>query len=266
MQQKVKVIRALERGVDVLFEIRRSRAVSLHDLHLRLGLPKATLLRILVTLAKKGLVWQRIADGAWLASHTLTESVARDISETLAEIASAPMAALSARVNWPSVLAAPRLDHVEIIETNSPLLRLDSAILGPVGVALSYIHTATGRAYLSACGDRERDAIIARLRPPNATDGEEQALRAMLADFRARGYSLRDPLFSWPDRNKQAVVRDGRRSMAVAIRVHGEAVAALNITWPSRRVETETVVRRHYQALRDTAEGIGGAYERLAVR
>jgi IclR family mhp operon transcriptional activator len=264
LEQKVKTIRALERGVDVLLEIRRARAVSLHDLHLRLGLPKATLLRILVTLAHKGLVWQRLADGAYLSSHALHVSPAVDIAETLAEVATEPMAELSARANWPSVLAAPRLDHIEIIETNSPLLRLDSATLGPVGVPLSYIHTATGRAYLAACGERERDAIIARLRPPGAGEESEGQLRRILREIRERGYSLRDPHFDWPDRNKQAVVRDGRRSMAVAVYANGEAVAALNITWPTKRIPTEKVVDRHLPTLKETAARIGSALERLS--
>lgn len=263
LDQKVKTVRAIERAADVLLEIRRSRAVSLHELHRRLGLPKATLLRILVTLASKGLVWQRLADGAYLSSHTLRATLTTDIAEALAEVATGPMEELSARANWPSVLAAPRLDHIEIIETNSPLLRLDSATLGPVGVPLSYIHTATGRAYLAACGERERDAIIARLRPPNATNAEEDTLRGILAEIRERGYSLREPYFDWPDRNKQAVVRDGRRSMAVVVRTHGEPVAALNITWPTRRVATDEMVRRHLGSLRETADRIGAALDNL---
>ena len=264
LTQKVKTVRAIERAADVLLEIRRSRAVSLHDLHVRLELPKATLLRILVTLAGRGLVWQRLADGAYLSSHTLRENATSDIAETLAEAATAPMEELSARTNWPSVLAAPRLDYIEIVETNSPLLRLDSATLGPVGVPLSYIHTATGRAYLAACGAQERDAIIARLRPPAAGDAEEKRLRTILAEISERGYSLRDPHFDWPDRNKQTVVRDGRRSMAVAVRSGGEAVASLNLTWPSRRVPTQQIVEQHLPALREAADRIGAAVDRLS--
>ena len=66
LEQKVKSVRALERGLDVLLEIQQRRASSLHELHQALGLPKATLLRMLVTLGSKGLIWQRLADGAYL--------------------------------------------------------------------------------------------------------------------------------------------------------------------------------------------------------
>jgi hypothetical protein len=143
LEQKVKSVRALERGLDVLLEIQSRRAVSLHELHQSLKLPKATLLRMLVTLASKGLVWQRLADGAYLPHVDAIALNRFDMAERIAEIASPHMDTLSYMVAWPSVLAVPRLDHVAIIETNSPKFRLDSATLGPVGLKLSYLHTAT---------------------------------------------------------------------------------------------------------------------------
>jgi DNA-binding IclR family transcriptional regulator len=45
--------------------------------------------------------------------------------------------------------------------------------------------------------------------------------------------------------------------MAVAVHAHGRAVAALNITWPSRRIATEEVVARHLGTLQATAALIG---------
>ncbi|MDE2562682.1 MAG: helix-turn-helix domain-containing protein [Sphingomonadales bacterium] len=264
LDRKVKTVRALERGLDVLLEIQARRAASLHELHQATGLPKATLLRMLVTLSGKGLVWQRLADGAYLPHVEALVRTATASSERIAEIASPHMKALSARVAWPSVLAAPRLDHIEIIETNSPLFRLDSATLGPVGVKLSYIHTATGRAYLSACDPSERDAIIARLRPADATDASEADLRAILDQARERGYSVREPVHPWPDRSRQLVLRDGRRSMGVPIFVRGAPVAAINITWPGKRNTDEQVVQRHLEVLRETAQAIGAALEAMS--
>jgi IclR family mhp operon transcriptional activator len=265
LERKVKTVRALERGLDVLLEVQARRAASLHELHLALGLPKATLLRMLLTLGRKGLVWQRLADGAYLPH---VDAMARSPSaaiEHVAEVASPHMKALSTKVAWPSVLAVPRLDHMEILETNSPLFRLDSAILGPVGVKLSYIHTATGRAYLSACDESEREAIIARLRPRDSTEAAEEDLRAILAETRSRGYAAREPLHPWPDRSKQLVLRDGRRSMAVPIMAGGSPVATINLTWPAKRGTDEAVVLRHLDALQQTAAAIGRAVEAQAA-
>jgi IclR family transcriptional regulator, mhp operon transcriptional activator len=261
LEQKVKIVRALERGLDVLLEIQQRRAASLHELHLALKLPKATLLRMLVTLGSKGLVWQRLADGAYLP-HVDTVALDRvDSADRIAEVASPHLETLSSMVAWPSVLAVPRLDHVEIIETNSPLFRLDSATLGPVGLKLSYIHTATGRAYLSACDASERDAIIARLRPEGSTDESEAHLRSILDEAVAKGYSVREPVHPWADRSRQMILRDGRRSMGVAVKVRGKPVASINITWMARHITEDDVITRHLGALHATARAIGLALE-----
>jgi len=95
IERKVKSVRALERGLDVLLEIHRCRAASLKELHHSTGLPKATLLRMLLTLSKRGLVWQRLADGAFLPSrmHKVVDWHAES-NETLAELASPHLAEL----------------------------------------------------------------------------------------------------------------------------------------------------------------------------
>ncbi len=261
IERKVKSIRALERGLDVLIEVQRGGGISLHELHQRLGLAKATLLRLLVTLSTRGLVWQRLADGAYMPSLLRTGLRQEDISQRLAEISSPYLAELSDRVVWPSIIAVPRLDHVEIIETNSPLARFDAAILGPVGVKLSYIHTATGRAYLAACDTSEREAIIDRLQPPDATPAARELLDTIVAETRTRGYSTREPHHPWPDRNKQTALRDGKTSIAVSVLAHDRAVAAVNITWPSKRVTTAEVVARHLSVLQSVCARIGTALE-----
>ena len=75
----VKSIRALERGLDVLQALRTGQGAGLKDLHEITGLPKATLLRILRTLIERNLVWQRIADGAYLPSSRSASSTARAV-------------------------------------------------------------------------------------------------------------------------------------------------------------------------------------------
>lgn len=267
IERKVKSVRALERGLDVLLEIHRSRAASLRELHQSTGLPKATLLRMLITLSKRGLVWQRLADGAFLPSRLLKSVDWRaDSNATLAELASPHLAELSRRVAWPSILAAPRLDHVEIIETNSPMNRLDSAVLGPIGVKLSYIHTATGRAYLSACDPVERAAILNRIRPAAGDPAGDALLETIVRTTQERGYSQRHPPHNWPDRSKTDVATDGRRSIAVPVMVHGHAVGAINIAWPGHRTELKDVVAQHLKTLQGTAAAIGHAAEEEGER
>ncbi len=260
IERKVKTVRALERGLQVLSEIDRRRGANLHELHLALGLPKATLLRMVVTLGKHGHIWQRVADGAFLPSSRRGLGISGD---DIAEAASQPLIKLSETVAWPSAIAVPRDDGIEIVETNSPLLRLDAINLGPIGMRLSYLHTATGRAYLAACDEDERNAIVDQLRPGQADQAGERLLEELLGVIRDRGYALRDPFHPWPGNDWQAVRQDGRRSMAVPVMLGNRPVASINITWLQRRTETATVVNRHLAALRSTADAIAAE---LAVK
>lgn len=255
-----KSVRALERGLDVLLAVRASDGLSLNELHRQLALPKATLLRMLVTLSSRALVWRRIADHKWLAGvvgHTAHRGI--DLAPGLAQIASPLLLELSHKVVWPSVLAVPRFDHMEIIETNSTVARFDFANLGPVGAKLSYLHTAIGRAYLAACPQATRDAIIARLQPPDADAADRALLDAIVAQTHARRWSTRLPHHPWADRNRQLVLRDGRSSIAVAIMAHELPIASLNMTWPSSRAQIDEVVDQHLPNLRAIAAQIGRA-------
>lgn len=256
IERKVKTVRALERGLQVLTEIDRRKGANLHELHLALGLPKATLLRMVVTLGKHGHIWQRLADGAFLPSAKRSCPTEILSSHEIAEVSSPYLARLSDEVSWPSALAVPRADHLEIVESNSNLLRLDAITLGPVGGRLSFLHTATGRAYLASCHPDERAAILKRIRPAQEDSDGEQLLGEILSTIRERGYALREPFHPWPDRNWQSVRQDGRRSMAVPVMVGALPVASVNITWLQRRTETATVVQRHMGALRKAADAI----------
>jgi IclR family mhp operon transcriptional activator len=189
IERKVKTVRALERGLQVLSEIDRRKGANLHELHLALGLPKATLLRMVVTLGKHGHIWQRLADGAFLPSARSGRISGELTSQGIAEAASPHMARLSEQVAWPSAIAVPKADCLEIVETNAPLLRLDAIPLGPVGSRLSFLHTATGRAYLAACQADERAAIVKRLRPQQDDGSGDRLLDELLAAIRERGYA-----------------------------------------------------------------------------
>lgn len=127
IERKVKSVRALERGLDVLLEVHRSRAASLRELPERTRLPKATLLRMLLTLSKRGLGWQRLADGAFLPSR-LHKSMDRraDSNAALAELASPHLAELSRRVAWPG----HRAEFREMLARHLSTLQATAAAIG----------------------------------------------------------------------------------------------------------------------------------------
>lgn len=249
-EYKVKTIRALDRGLQVLDYLHRSRNASLHDLYLATGLPKATLTRIIATLEERGLVWQRLADGAFMASHTYQPRPPQVNDEGfLVEVASPILGRLCQKVNWPSILGVPRLDHMEVIETNSPKSYFSYIPLGPVGFRVNMLRSATGRAYLAFCGEAERQAVLQRLRasnePGNYLAHRPAAVQAILEQTRRQGYGTRADDFGGHFDNTRREWDDRRDSIAVPIWAGGEVVAVVNLTWMHNVTTVPEVVKTH---------------------
>jgi len=247
-----KLIRSLERGLDVLQSVQTQPGMKLRDLHDATGLPKATLLRILRTLTEHNLIWQRMADGAYLSSchHNQLRAERMDSATRLCEVASPILRELCQKVNWPSVLTVPRDDCMEVIESNCPKSHVQHLWAGLLGFKVSYLLSASGRAYLSFCSQNEREALLERLR---ASHEFEQAMAqssgsivAVLSQTRAQGYGRRDP--SYRD--------DGRDSIAVPIIVTGVVIGCLNLTWSKRAAKAEGVIAASLPDLRQGAADI----------
>ena len=267
---KVKTINSLARGLEVLRALQAMRAASLHDLHQSTGLSKATLTRIVYTLHRQGMVWQRMADGAFLPSHSLQQRAQLDNAAWLVEIASPVLEDLCRKVSWPSVLTIPRLDYVEVLETNQPRSYFDDIPLGPIGFRANMLRSASGRAYLAFCPDREREAVLRRLREKNQP-GDEMAhdarwIAAVIRETRERGYSVRDPQFGGHYAKAREEWDDARNSIAMPIRVDGQVLGAINLTWKQKLMTVGGAVKRHLGALREAvktvesrarAEGVG---------
>lgn len=250
-EYKVKQIIALERGLQVLRALQEMRAASLHDLHQATGIPKATLTRILYTCHRQGLVWQRLADGAFLPSHDYQRRVVYDDAEWLGEIASPILEELCERVLWPSVLTVPRLDYMETVDTNSPKAYFDEVVpVAPIGFRSHMLLGASGRAYLAYCPDREREAVLRRLRehddPGNEPAHDPQWVQQLVHTVRTRGYSVRAPEYDV----------DTRNSIAVPIRVRGRVIGCVNLTWRKTLMSAQEAARRHLTDLRTAADRI----------
>ena len=259
---KVKPIQSLERGLHVLAKLREMRAASLHDLHRATGIPKPTLTRILYTLYRQGLVWQRMADGAFLPSHLMLQRGRLDDTAWLVEIASPVLERLCERVMWPSVLSVPRLDHMEVVETNSPRAYFDELPAGPIGFRANLLRSASGRAYLAFCPDAEREAVLRRLRDRDVVGHElahdPVAVRRIVAATRRRGYSVRAPDFGGHYSKTRRELDDGRSSIAMPVRSGGHVLACVNLTWRRKALTLTQVVDRYAGDLRTAVTAIEG--------
>lgn len=260
---KVKTIRALERGLDVLAILQKSHAASLHDLYRETGLPKATLIRVLVTLEKKGLIWQRLADDAFLPSYQVRERQPHLSNEDyLVEVASPIMGELCVKVDWPSILAVPRLEHMEVIETNRPKSYFHHIALGPIGFRVNMLRSATGRAYLAFCSASEREATLERLKnshdPGNFLARRHGMVEQILAETRALGYGTRYHDYGGHYDSSRNIIDDGRNSIALPISVEGDVIAVMNLTWINKVTDVEKIVQLHLAELKQAASRVAG--------
>jgi IclR family transcriptional regulator, mhp operon transcriptional activator len=251
---KVKTIDALHRGLLVLEVLQDMRAASLHDLYRETGIPKSTLIRIVHTLHARGMVWQRMADGAFLPSHTLQRRVPLDDADWLGEIASPVLERLCQRVPWPSVLSVPRLDYMEVIETNSPRACFDYVPPAQVGCRANMLRSASGRAYLAFCPDQEREAVLRRLAerdlPGDELAHDPAAVRRIVETTRRRGYGERAPDFGDHYGKARGEADDGRNSIAMPISAGGQVLGCVNLTWRMSALTVDQVVERYLGHLR----------------
>jgi IclR family mhp operon transcriptional activator len=257
---KVKPIESLSRGLRVLRTLQDMRAASLHDLHLATGIPKSTLTRILYTAHRQGLVWQRMADGAFLPSHTLQRRAPLDDADWLGEIASPVLARLCDRVRWPSVLSVPRLHYMEVVETNSPRAYFDDIRARPVSFRVNLLRSASGRAYLAFCPEQELQAVLRRLRerdaPGHELASQPEAVRQIVETPRRRGYAVRPPDFGGHYAKSRAEHDDGRLSIAMPIRLEGRVLGCINLTWRMKVMTVAEMARRHLDDLRGAVSAV----------
>lgn len=267
---QVKSIRALARGLEILKHIQSGGAMSLSDLHRVSGYPKASILRILKTLMEEGVVWQRIVDSAFLASYSLHERASlMNREHELIEIASPIMRELSEKVRWPSVLAVPRLTHMEVIETNAPKSDFPYFPLGPIGFQINILRSATGRAYLAYCDADKRIAIINRLklreRKGDLIAHDDAYVAALVERTRKQGYAVRDADFGGDFNETRNVIDDARDSIALPIRVGPHVPGVVNITWSMRSMRREKAVEMCLAGLREATDAIANALDKEKV-
>lgn len=253
-EYQVKSVRALSRGFEVLATLERMRAASLHELHTATGIPKATLIRILRTAGEHGLVWQRLADGAFLPSQISHRALASDPTAWLVELASPVMEELVRKVQWPSVIAVPRLTFMEVMETNSSKAYFDDIPYGTSRYQANYLRSSVGRAYLAYCSDDERGAILHRLRerdaPGDALAFDQVGIAAMVAATRRRGFATRAKDFGGDSELPRTEVDDGRDSIALPIRRGDQVLATINLSWRRSVVTQAQVLDRSLEDVR----------------
>jgi IclR family mhp operon transcriptional activator len=260
--RSAETIRGLERGLQVLHVLQSNPISSLHEIHLATNISKPSLLRILNTLERAGLVSRRLADGHYRISAFTRMARKRDRYDRVAEAAAPVLDRLCQRVLWPSDLMVPAGDYMERRETSqayTPFAFIHPARRIRVGQSVNWLLTGVGRAYLAFCPEQERDGILRVLRrsdrPEDQLARDPKRLDRILAETRARGYGTRDPTFTGGNYGGPPF-DDGLAAIAVPLldrtRVHG----SINILWVRTAFTIEEFADRHLADLRAAAAEI----------
>src|SRR5262245_48613611 len=260
---RVETIKGLERGIKVLQILQSRQISSLQDLHIATSYSKPSLLRILNTLVSTGLVTRRLADGHYRLS-TFTDVVRRrDRYDRVAEAAAPVLIRLCEKVKWPSDLYVPAGDYLERRETSRPYSSFVLRGVGrpaSIGTRVGWLMTGLGRAYLACCPEKEREAILRRLRrskhPQDRLAHDAKSLDRILSEVRQRGYATRDPSFTGGTYDGPAWFDDGLAAIAVALGDRTRAYGSINILWIRTAFSVGQMAEKHLADLQEAAREI----------
>jgi IclR family mhp operon transcriptional activator len=182
-------VRAVLRALDLLAEVNRQRSATLPSLLRSLGLPRATLIRLLGTLEAAGYVLRNPQSRRYEVTPRVTLlSAGFNFDAWLSVVATPILAELLGRIGWPSDVMM--VSGAEIHVRASNRLQCGMSISTDiVGMRSPLARSASGRAHLAWSPERERE----RLLPLCTTRQGEAALLRELEETRRRGYGVRDP-------------------------------------------------------------------------
>ena len=245
---KNECIRSVERAIEVLQALNRRPMSTLQDLHRDTGLPKPSIVRLLRTLEAKGLAAQSSSYGAYqLLGGVKSLASGFHHEPRVVEVAENAMIDFTRREGWPLSLGLLDLDALVV---RACTIRFTALSLehSAIDRRLSLLSHAMGRAYLAHSASHERTILLSILRgrhPERADALDDEAVAAMIALTRERGYALRDPL------------SDPRSStIAVPVFESGRVVATLGFTWITAAMTVPRAIERYLPGLRDLARTI----------
>lgn len=243
-------IRSVSRALSLLRALNAEQSTSLHELHLRLGLPKATLSRLLGTLIHEGYVQAEGVAGRYRLTAKVQELGAGYTLRSLIVDVGSPLALRMTReMRWPLAIGTLDGDAVVVRYSTMPYSPL-AVHATTLGQRLGLLDTAMGRVYLAHCDVPQRAALLALLAAA-APDRQLVGMRELEADLRMvrhQGYAVRLPN-----------ARRSSATIAVPVMQDGGILAALCLTTFGRMM-TPAMIKLHLPGLRETAEAMAAAY------
>ncbi len=248
-----RAINVVVRALAVLRAMNREPVSSLEMLHRETGIPKPSLSRLLQTLEADGLITHARYGAYCLTSEVSALSNGYHGQPRIVEAARDIADALTLEIKWPVAIGVPATESMITCYTTTSLSPL-SVFHSPVGMRLSFVNLALGRAYLAFCSREVQETVIELLRklgqPIDGAIGVD-VLR-MLEQVHDRGYALRDPR-----------IRPDSMTLAVPIFEGERVIAAMGLTWFARVIKTEQAVDRFLPLLLDASGQVSAQLARM---
>ena len=251
-------VQSVTRALSLLAEMNRQRLTTVRHLHAATGLPKATIVRLLQTLAAAGYVANDKRQGGYLVTSQVQSLSCGYHGDPLVVEAGRPWAVeFTRRHRWPIAIAVLDRDAVQVRLSTIP----DSPISpfhATINMRLCLLTRALGRAYLAFCPPAERDVLLATLRasphPEDAGASSRAACLRMLEAAQRVGYAQRAP----------NVEPRSSSTIAVPIR-HGNGVlATVGMTYFKSAMPRRDLAERYVPLLQELARRIEASVADLA--
>ena len=252
-------VNSVVRALNLLRSLNDSPVSTIDKLHVQTKIPKSTIVRLLQTLEAQGLVRHAPQHGAYCLTAEVNKlSSGYHGAPRLIEASASQLDDMTRQVKWPMAIAVPASDAVSICYSTIPLSPL-SLHHSSIGMRLSLVSRALGRAYLAFCDADERDALINIVKKSNDSEDlparDDAAMAAMLQKVREQGLATRDPH-----------VRTVSNTLAVPILEGSRVVASVGLTFIASAMTQDEAIRRHHHDLVELSAAITRRLASLAGR
>ncbi|MEM9880253.1 MAG: helix-turn-helix domain-containing protein [Pseudomonadota bacterium] len=251
---RVKRVRSLGRGLDVLRLLNIRNGLSLTQVVQGAKLPRGTAYRLLNTLIAQGFVTRVEPEGRYYLTAkvtTLSDGFATETWPT--DVAKPLMAALCDDVGWPVVLATLFGTSMVVRENTDSLTSMVFNVVKP-GYRMPLLGSASGWIYLAFCREEERAALLSSVAyeaddPLRYHAVSDTDMHALLERIRHNKYCV------LPQRN----IRSSVFSVPI-LDQNARFLAALSIRYFTSAVTTEDAIAAFTAPMQNCAAAISKAH------
>ncbi|WP_284257655.1 helix-turn-helix domain-containing protein [Acidocella aquatica] len=252
MEGTYKTVRALERGLEILFELNKIGRATPAQLSKATGIDRTTTYRLLHTLAAQGLVGRSPAeDSFYLLRDTRRLSDGFIETDQVLWLAGVELGKMLLKVQWPSDYATFDRGTMLIQETTHRFSSL-SVHRNMVGRRRTLFSSALGRAVLAGATDSEREMIL-QITESSLGRPAPRNIDSLLEDFHQRGYT-------WSVGGSEGHIS----AIALPIKGKDRVVGAVNIVFFRRASTPEEIAEKHLDSLKSCVAAIEAGITKTA--